>query len=585
MLLGSDPAAAREQACEIIQLSPQVVDAHRLFAEACRRMGDHDAADPAECKAIDYALAGADLKPVIDHLALGRLREAEFGVRAYAKRRPFDRAADLVLAQLAIRSGLPEQADPLIERVLEVAPSHLGANQTRAAILAQLYRLDECIQLLDRLLERVPDNLEIIGQLTTILGQIGDYGRAIEITENALQRYPDDTSLSLSLGHLMKTVGRTAECAALYRSVLSRTPACGEAWWSLANIKTRAFTPDDINAIELALNRPNVSSADRVHLLFAMGKAFDDQGLAADAMHHFSIANALKSEIEPYDPKLTANEVDGSIAALSPDRVSKHASIGCDDASPIFILGMPRAGSTLIEQILSSHSKIEGTSELPIVPTIIRRMIAQGWPSSATPYPELLNELPSEKLEEFGSFYIDAARHHRHSAKPLFTDKLPNNWNNIAFILLALPKARIIDARRHPLDCCLSNYQQLYARGQAFSYSLEHLGQYYADYVRLMAHIDAIAPGRVHRVIHEQLLAEPEDQIRSLLTYLGLEFEPDCLSFHTNTRAVRTASAEQVRQPLNREGSGKWKAYSAWLGPLRQALGPALEAYPSAPDR
>jgi tetratricopeptide (TPR) repeat protein len=584
-LLPVDPAAAAEQAREIIRVNPNVVDAYRLLAESMRRLDEPEKADLAECAAIDSALGQAELLGAINCIGAGRLREAESLVRGYANRRPFDGAGTLLLAQIAVRSGMVAEAERLIGRTLERAPGHFGAKQTRAGILAQLYRIDEAIALLTQLHFEKPDDLEVLGQLTSLLGQCGHYDEAISLTTAAVGRFPGQTSLWLALGHLLKTVGRRDECVGVYREVIRLDPNNGEAWWSLANIKTLPFEPNDLEVIEAALTVPKLGDTDRAHLHFALGKGFDDQRRYDLAFAHFRDGNALRLKAEPHNPASIADEVNRSISLLSPGLLSEHFDSGCSDQSPIFILGMPRAGSTLIEQMLASHSLIEGTSELPVIPVVIQQAIAERWPDPDMRYPEFLRHQATGELTRLGEVYLNASRFHRQTEKPFFTDKLPNNWINIAFILLTLPNAKIIDARRHPLDCCLSNFQQLFARGQSFSYSLEHLGHYYSDYVRLMAHVDAVAPGRVHRVIHEHLVDDPDRQVRRIFDYLGLAFEPACLEFHSHSRAVRTASAEQVRKPLNTAGVGKWVAYDAWLTPLKETLGPVLGAYPDAPTR
>ena len=324
---------------------------------------------------------------------------------------------------------------------------------------------------------------------------------------------------------------------------------------------------------ELGCDR--ITADDRFHLDFALGKAYEDRGQPGAAFAHYAAGNALRREGLLYDADETERFVDRLIAVATPDFFATQEGRGCDANDPIFIIGMPRAGSTLIEQILSSHSQVEGTTELPDIPMLARRDPA---------YPDGLAALGPEQLRHIGEEYLSRTRIQRKTARPFFIDKLPNNWAHIVFIRLILPNARIIDARRHPLGCCFSNFKQHFARGQAFSYALDDMGRYYRDYVRLMAHFDRVQPSRVHRVFYEDMVDNTEREVRRLLDYCGLAFEIDCLNFHQTERAVRTASSEQVRQPIFREGTEGWKAFSSFLNPLRDALGPVLDSYPKAPE-
>jgi Sulfotransferase family len=326
--------------------------------------------------------------------------------------------------------------------------------------------------------------------------------------------------------------------------------------------------------MEAAFKAPDLGDEDRFHLHFALGKAREDLNQVEAAFAHYEEGNRLRRAELGYDPAETRAEVDAAIAAYTPSFLAARAAHGSRAPDPIFILGMPRAGSTLIEQILSSHSMIEGTMELPDIPAIAARLASEGRSPA---------DLGAEEAAALGEEYLKRTRVQRKTDKRYFIDKLPNNWAHVGLIHLILPNAKIIDARRHPLACCFSNFKQHFARGQAFSYGLEDMGQYYADYVRLMAHFDRVLPDRVHRVIHEALVEDQEDQTRGLLAYLNVPFEAECLRFWENDRAVRTASSEQVRQPIFKGGSDQWQAFDPWLGPLKTVLGPVLEAYPEAP--
>jgi tetratricopeptide (TPR) repeat protein len=373
---------------------------------------------------------------------------------------------------------------------------------------------------------------------------------------------------------MLKTIGRQAEGIAAYREALALRPTLGEAWWSLANLKTVRFTEDDIAAMLAALDRDELDVEDQFHLDFALGKAMHDAGRADEAFAHYAQGSALRRDRHPYRAAETTRMVDRSIAGFTSTLLANPG--GCAAADPIFIVGMPRAGSTLVEQILASHPQVEGTTELPDLPAVAR---------ARKNYPQSAIELAVDERRAAGEDYLRRASVQRRTERPHFVDKLPNNWMFVPFIHWVLPNARIIDARRHPLGCCLSNFRQHFARGQDFTYDLDDLGRYYADYVRLMAHVDAALPGRVHRVIYERMVDDTETEVRALLDYCGLPFDPACLAFHETERAVRTASSEQVRRPIYRDATDEWRRYEAHLEPLKRALGPVLDAYPAAPEQ
>jgi tetratricopeptide (TPR) repeat protein len=383
----------------------------------------------------------------------------------------------------------------------------------------------------------------------------------------------------MSYGHILKTVGRQADSVAAYRRAIDAAPGLGEAWWSLANLKTVAFGDADIAAMSGALGGSHLSGEDRFHLHFALGKAHEDRGEAEAAFGHYAEGNRLRRAQIDYDPDEIGDHVRRARAFFTAGRFESRKGQGCLAPDPIFVLGMPRAGSTLIEQILASHSRIEGTMELPDIPALAKRLGARKLKADASLYPECLADLDAVALRALGEEYLEGTRIQRRTGRPFFIDKMPNNWAHAGLIRLILPEAKIIDARRHPLGCCFSNFKQHFARGQGFAYDLAELGRYYSDYVALMAHIDAVQPGRVHRVLYETMIEDPEGEVRRLLDFLGLPFEPACLAFHENARAVRTASSEQVRRPINREGLDQWRPYEAWLGPLKEALGPVLDSW------
>jgi tetratricopeptide (TPR) repeat protein len=500
-----------------------------------------------------------------------RLDVAERLLKPHLKEDPFDAAAIRMLAELAGRIGRWRDAENLLRRAVELAPGWTAAKANLAVVLGRMGRPAEAMELLDDVFAEEPDDIGHWNLKAATLGRLGEFDDAIRIYEEVLARAPNQSKVWMSCGHMLKTVGRQAEGIAAYRKAIALRPSLGEAWWSLANLKTFEFTEDDLTAMTGAVGSNGLSDEDRLHLEFALGKAMHDQLRFDDAFGHYARGNALRLLQQPYDPGNIRRLVDDSIAAFTSDAFADRAC-GSEAADPIFIVGMPRAGSTLVEQILSSHSQIEGTSELPDLPAVAGKT-----------YPQPALKLSEQQRRDRGEQYLKRASVQRRTQRPFFIDKLPNNWQFVPFIHLILPNAKIIDARRHPLGCCFSNFRQHFARGQAFSYGLDDVGHYYADYVRLMAHVDAVLPGRVHRVIYERMVEDTEAEVRALLDYCEVEFEPACLEFYKTDRAVRTASSEQVRQPIYRKATREWQPYEPHLDPLKRALGQVLTSYPDAP--
>ena len=503
-----------------------------------------------------------------------RLDVAERILKPHLKEDPFDAAAIRMLAELAARIGRTRDSETLLRRAIELAPGWAAPKANLAMLLGRTGRPGEAMELLDDILEAEPEDLGHWNLKAATLGRVGDFDEAIAMYEAVLRRTTSQPRVWTSYAHLLKTVGRLEEGISAYRKAIELRPTLGEAWWSLANLKTVRFSDTDVAAMAEALASPAASDEDRFHLEFAMGKAMHDAARIDDAFSHYARGNALRLQLQPYVARDIENLVGRSIDGFTAKAFAERRG-GCGSPDPIFIVGMPRSGSTLLEQILSSHSQVEGTSELQDIPILAQR---------SGDYPKSVLGLSERERQALGEEYLKRTSVQRRTGKPFFIDKLPNNWMWVPFIQLILPKAKIIDARRHPLGCCLSNFRQHFAHGQTWTYDLQHLGHYYADYVRLMAHVDAVLPGRVHRVIYERMVDDTEQEIRSLLDYCGLEFEPACLEFYKTDRPVRTPSSEQVRRPIYREATEEWRAYEAHLGPLKKALGAVLAAYPDAPD-
>jgi len=578
-LLATQPRLAEKQARAVLAAHPNHAAALRLLGAALRKRGSADAALAAEARAIAAARHDPQLIEAGAALVANDLAAAEPILRNRLRRDPLDVPAIRMMAELAARVGRPADSESLLRRALELAPGFDAARANLATLLYRQHRAAEALALLDQMAAAGDPSDAHHNLRAAALGRLGGYDEAIAIYRDVLERHPGQAKLWMSLAHLLRTVGDQDQAIAAYRRAIELAPSMGEVWWSLANLKTVAFANADIAAMEAALDDAALDPDDALHLHFALGKALEDRAEDERAWHHYAIGNRLRSAQLDYRPARITALVDRSIALMDEQFFVERSGSGDPAPDPIFVLGMPRAGSTLIEQILASHSHIEGTMELPDLIALVRSLDQGERPDG---FPGSILGLDRDALAALGRDYIDRTRVQRRTDKPLFIDKMPNNWAYAGLIRLILPNAKIIDARRDPMACGFSNFKQHYARGQAFSYDLAHFGTYYADYVRLMAHLDRVQPHAVHRVIHERLVDDPEREVRALLAYLGLEYEEDCLRFHENKRAVRTASSEQVRRPISRSGLDQWCRFERWLGPLATALGPALDHWDGA---
>ena len=577
---GEDAVAALRHA---VALKPDMPDAWRALADHLAAMGDAAGADAANAQHIRFSSRDPRLLEAGVALCENRIAQAESLLRQHLRQHPTDVAAIRMLAEVALRLGRNGDAEKLLSRCLELAPGFTPARHNLAMALHRQARPAEARAQIDLALAQEPRNPGYRNLKAAILGRLGEFDEAIAVYTSVLAEYPQQPKAWMSYGHALKSAGRQADSIAAYRRCIELAPGFGEAWWSLANLKTFRFSPADITTMREQLKRSDISDADRLHFRFSLGKALEDAESFADSFEHYAAGNGLRRVAERFDADQHTAQLRRASALFTREFFADRAGSGSPAGDPIFIVGLPRSGSTLLEQILSSHPAVEGTMELPDVISIARSLSERQPGKSA--YPEVLAELSREQLRELGERYLDATRVQRKTAAPFFIDKMPNNFAHVGLIHLMLPNSRIIDARRHPLACGFSNFKQHFAHGQHFTYDLEDIGRYYRDYVELMAHFDAVLPGRIHRVIYERMVEDTETEVRRLLDYCGLPFEEACLRFHENDRPVRTASSEQVRQPIFREGVDHWRHYEPWLGPLKDALGPALEAYPAAPPQ
>ena len=566
-----------------LQLKPDLADGWRRLGDHLAAMGDSAGADAAYANHVKASTRDPRLLAPATALAEGRVPDAESLLRAHLDSHPTDVAALRMLAEASARLGRYADAEQLLVKCLELAPSFVAARHNYATVLQRLGRSADALREVEGLLAADPRNGSLRSLEAAALARLGEYERAIAAYESVLADYPAQAKLWMSLGHAVKTTGQQQRCIEVYRRSIELEPSLGEAWWSLANLKTYRFSEADVAAMRGQLARADLSDEDRLHFHFALGKALEDAGEYAESFRHYADGNAVRRKTVQYKAAETTDAVERTCRLLTRQFFAERTGAGCAAPDPIFIVGLPRAGSTLVEQILASHPLVEGTMELPDLLMLVRELSGRTRGAEPSRYPEALAELDAGQLRSLGERYLAQTRVQRKTDAPFFIDKMPNNWTHVGLIQLILPNAKVIDARRHPLSCCFSGFKQHFARGQGFTYSLEDLGRYYHDYVRLMARYDAVLPGRVHRVIYERMVDNTENEVRRLLEYCGLEFDERCLRFYENDRAVRTASSEQVRSPIFRDGVERWRHYAAFLVPLEQALGPVLAAYPDAP--
>jgi tetratricopeptide (TPR) repeat protein len=539
-----------------------------LYAMEGRRAdADNAAAHVAKLASLPTAIVTAR-----SMFADGEIEAAEALVRRYLLEHGDHIEGMRLLAQIGMKLDVLDDAELLLESVLESAPDYRAARYDYAHVLLQRHKHRQAREQIRILQQEDPNDRTYRITHATLATELGECEQALREYRQLLQETPEHAELHLSMAHTLKTLGRQQEAIASYRRAAQVRQGYGDAYWSLANLKTYRFTNEELATMRAAEAAPRTALVDRFHLCFALGKALEDRGEYAESFTYYERGNALKKSDCRYRPEFIERNTRLQIEVCTPELFDARRDGGCPSDAPIFIVGLPRAGSTLIEQILASHSQVEGTMELSDIPRLVQTLQGREGRRERPRYPGVLAELPAEDFRRFGERYLADTQLYR-SGKPRFIDKMPNNFRHIGLMHLMLPNARIIDARRAPMACCFSNFKQLFASGQEFTYSFEDIGRYYRTYVELMAHWDRVLPGKVLRVQHEELVADFEPQVRRILDFCGLDFEPACLEFHKTERRVHTASSEQVRRPINTEGLEQWRHFEPWLGPLAQALG------------
>ena len=572
LIAAGRPADAIGAFLQAVNINPSLPASWKALTALLRTAGrDEDSKLAAEhvAKLASLPIAVVNASSM---LADGETHEAERVLRQYLKEKPRDVEAIRLLAQIAMKLEVYDDADFLLESVLAFAPDYQLARLDYVRVLLHRHRHEKAFEQCRILLGTDPSDRSYRALYATTCVALSRYEEALEVYRSLLAESPQAADLHLSIAHSLKTMGRQAEAIDSYRQAAAVRSSYGDAYWSLANLKTYRFTDEEIERMRLEEARAEVAPEDRWHLCFALGKALEDRGEYAESFRYYERGNTLKLDDSSYRPEQTEQAKERQKAVFTSPFLERSRGGGSDRRDPIFILGLPRAGSTLIEQILASHSAIEGTQELSDIQRLVQELMGHDHDPAAPRYPAVLRDLSPGQLRTLGERYLADTQIYR-TGKPHFIDKNPNNFWHIGFIHLILPNAKIIDARREPMACCFSNFKQLFASGQEFTYGLENIGRYYRTYVDLMAHWDDVLPGKVLRVQHEDVVYDLEGNVRRLLEFCGVDFEPQCLEFYKTERSVRTASSEQVRRPIFREGLDQWRNYAPWLGPLEEILG------------
>jgi tetratricopeptide (TPR) repeat protein len=560
----------------VIELTPDNPAAHRDLAMAYKTLGKKQEAERALDESFELDPERKELVQALEHQQAGEFGKAEIICREILRRDPRNVNATRMLGTLARDLGKPRLAARMLRNAVKLAPDFFGARMDLARVLIELDELDECEDIVREAIKLAPDLPQPYSLLGNVHSKRGMFEDAVESYKQALEKQPNHGASLAAMGHALKTIGRQEEAIGTYRDCIGKFPDFGEAYWALANLKTFRFTDDEIATMEKAVGNDKLPDETRVNFNYSLGKAYEDSGDYDRAFRAYARGNALRRPNENYDPVHTEMVHDQIIETISAEFLAANEGNGHPDDAPIFIVGLPRSGSTLIEQILASHSMVDGTHELPDLPRIVKTINDQR--PEGVGYPMALQHYGKE-LASLGKQYIETTARFRKEA-PYFTDKMPNNFAGIGLIAAILPNAKIVNARRHPLDSCMGCFKQLFYKGQSFTYDLVELGEYYLEYERLMAHWHDILPGKVLDIHYEKMVADQENQTRRLIEHCGLPWEDQVLRFYETDRAVVTASSEQVRQPIYSKSVNSWRRFENHLEPLIDVLEPLLRVLP-----
>ena len=566
-----EPAAAIGAYLHAVNLNAALPASWNALAVLFKSAGEKEEAETAASHVAKLRSLAGPVVTASSMFADGETHEAERVIRAYLKTSPNDVEAMRLLARIGIALDILDDAEFLLESVLAFSPTYQLARYDYVRVLLQRHRHAKALEEAQTLLRAEPANRDYRAVYATACLSLADYDEALRVYRDLAVEAPEAADLHLSIGHTLKTLGRQQESIEAYRMAAQVSPSFGDAYWSLANLKTYRFTNDELERMRNQEASNGIGLVDRYHLCFALGKAWEDRENYAVSFSYYERGNALKKSEIRYLPEPIERNAGLQQALLTREFFASRQGWGCDRPDPIFIVGLPRAGSTLLEQILASHSGVEGTMELADITRLALKLQGRSLNEAAPAYPGILRDLSADQLRALGEKYLADTQVYR-TGKPFFIDKNPNNFRHLGLVHLILPNARIIDARREPMACCFSNFKQLFATGQEFTYSTEDIAGYYRSYVALMAHWDRVLPGRILRVQHEEVVEDLEGNVRRILDFCGLDFEAQCLQFHQTQRSVRTASSEQVRRPIFTEGLTQWRHFEPWLEGLKQAL-------------
>lgn len=563
---------------QAVSLNPALVASWQQLQEIHVRRGEEEPARKALERLQHLNGLPRELLSVSSMLHEGRLYKAEMLCRAFLQKNPHHVEGMRLLAELGVRLLVLDDAEFLLESCVEFEPDNLPARYDYARVLHKRQKFAKALEQAEALRARKANDPAFDLLYANESVAVGNFDDALEIYDRIIEAHPELPGTYLVRGHALKTIGRNDEAISSYRAAIAARPDFGDAFWSLANLKTYRFDAGDIERMMQCEALRATGLKDRYHLCFALGKAFEDREEFAEAFRYYARGNLLKKQETRYSADRIEKEFRLQEETCTPELLDRESAHGCPAPDPIFIVGLPRAGSTLLEQILASHPQVEGTMELPNILATVHRLNGRRMAEDEPRYPGILAELDADRLRSLGEKYIEDTRIFR-SGAPFFIDKMPNNFRHVGLIHLILPNAKIIDARRHPMACCFSGFKQLFAEGQEFTYDLQDIGRYYRSYVELMSHWDRVLPGKVLRVHYEDVVDDVEGQVRRLLAYCGLPFDERCIRFHETRRPVRTPSAEQVRQPIYASGKEQWRNFQDHLVPLEHALGTTLETW------